>query len=100
MLVMFDPTTFPMTISEVPAKTLATEVASSGNEVPNAIIVTPIIKGEIPKERPISSAESMNQSAAFSKTAKLITKRPRYNTISIKYFYEEFCENGANVHIF
>jgi len=63
--------TFPTTISESFAKTEAIEVASSGSEVPKATIVTPIINGEIPNERPIFSAESIKKSEDLSRTARL-----------------------------
>jgi len=71
MFAIFDPTTLPITISDCPAKTAAIEEANSGKEVPNATIVTPIIKGEIPNESPISSAASTNQSEDFNNSPKL-----------------------------
>lgn len=43
---MFDPTTFPITISECPPITEITEVAISGSDVPRATIVTPIMNGD------------------------------------------------------
>ncbi len=49
MLAKFDPTTFPITIYEESDITEAIDVATSGKDVPNAIIVTPIIKGGILK---------------------------------------------------
>jgi hypothetical protein len=52
------------------------EAASSGREVPKATIVTPMIKGDMPRDNPMRSAESTNQSEAFSKTLRLtINKR-------------------------
>ena len=75
---MFEPITLPVTISDVPLNTEAIEVASSGNDVPKATIVTPIIKGEIPKDSPIFSALSINLSEAQSKTTKLTTNKPTY----------------------
>ena len=71
IFVILDPTTFPTTISVVPLNTEAMDAANSGNEVPKATIVTPMIKGDIPKDNPIFSAESINQSEATNNTARL-----------------------------
>ncbi len=40
---MLDPTTLPNAISEFFLNAATTEVASSGNEVPNATMVNPMI---------------------------------------------------------
>jgi len=75
---IFEPTAFAETISVLSFKTAATEEASSGKEVPIATIVTPIMKGEILKARPIFSALSTNQSA------DLISKVKEKRKISIQ----------------
>jgi len=49
-------------------------VANSGNEVPNATIVTPIIKGDTPRAKPTFSAFSTKTSLALIRKAKLTTK--------------------------
>ena len=49
ILAKFYPTTLPITISEELENTEAIDVATSGREVPKAIMVTPIIKGGILK---------------------------------------------------
>ena len=71
---MLEPITLPITISEDPSTTLSVEVANSGSEVPKAIIVTPIMKGEIPKESPIVSDALINFSDAKIKTATHMIK--------------------------
>jgi hypothetical protein len=76
ILVMLEPITLPTTISDCPANTEAIEVANSGKEVPKATMVTPIIKGEIPIERPMDSAESTNQLDALSRVASAAIKIP------------------------
>ena len=73
MFVILDPTALPTTISDVPLNTDAIEAANSGNEVPNATIVTPIINGEIPKANPIFSAASMKISEAYKSIARQTT---------------------------
>ena len=77
-----EPTTFPITISVSPANTAATDAANSGKEVPNATIVTPMINGEIPKDKPISSAESTNQSEDLTKIPMLTIKSAIYPNTS------------------
>jgi len=74
ILAIFEPTTLAVTISLAPFKTAAIDEASSGKEVPMATIVTPIIKGEIFKARPIFSAFSTSQSADFTNKARLAIK--------------------------
>ena len=76
ILVILDPITFPATISELPMFTAAIDEANSGKDVPNATTVTPMINGEMPKDKPIFSAASTNQSLAFINTNKLITNIP------------------------
>ena len=46
-LAMFDPTTLPIAIPETPSKAACRETNSSGAEVPNATIVSPMINGSI-----------------------------------------------------
>ena len=87
MLVMLEPTAPPMTISEDPLNTDAIDVASSGSDVPNATIVTPIIKDGIPIARPTLSAESTNLSDAISKTV-ILTIKIRMSKIKIYFFVD------------
>ncbi|GBE17974.1 hypothetical protein BMS3Abin16_00562 [archaeon BMS3Abin16] len=49
MFVIFDPTTFPATISDAPDRTETIDDTSSGSEVPIDTIVTPTIKEGIPR---------------------------------------------------
>ncbi len=86
MFAILEPMTLPITISESPDKTAAIEVANSGNEVPKATIVIPITNGDIPKESPIFSAESMNQSDPLSKTKRAITKMNRFKAYGPSIF--------------
>ena len=58
MLAILDPATFPITIFDSPISTASIDDANSGKEVPKAMIVTPIIKGGIPIDKPIFSAAS------------------------------------------
>ena len=76
MFVMLEPTTLPTTISEEPLNTESMDVVSSGREVPNDTSVTPMIKGLIPKDKPIRSALSINLLEPMIKVAKLIMKIP------------------------
>ena len=55
MLVMLDPKTLPITISEEFFRTAIIEETSSGREVPIATIVTPVIKEGMPINFPIFS---------------------------------------------
>ena len=57
ILVIFEPTTLPTTISDEFLKTAKIEEISSGKEIPIATIVTPTIKAGKPKNKPIFSAE-------------------------------------------
>ena len=59
MLAMLEPTTLFITILDSFFSTEDTEVATSGSEVPRAMIVTPIINGDILKCSPIFSAASV-----------------------------------------
>ncbi len=59
MFVMFDPMTFPTTISEEFFKTAKIDEISSGKDVPNATMDTPMMKEGIPKNRPTFSAVSV-----------------------------------------
>jgi len=71
ILVILEPVTFPATISGEPSNTAIIEEASSGNDVPAATRLMPIIKGDMPRERPIFSAESTNEEELFIKTIRL-----------------------------
>jgi hypothetical protein len=74
ILAVAEPIAVETTTSVAPLKVAAIETAASGKEVPIATIVTPIIKGDIFKARPIFSALSTNQSAPFINKAKLPMK--------------------------
>ena len=71
---MFEPTTFPTTISDDPSKTAMIEEMSSGKDVPTATIVTPMMKAGNPKNKPIFSAEFVKNSEALTNTYKLAIK--------------------------
>ncbi len=79
---MLLPITLATTISEVPEYTAAIDVAISGNDVPKAMMVTPIINGLIPSDNPIFSALSTNLSDAYSNTIKLTTNNEMFNNKS------------------
>ena len=51
MLKIFDPTTFSMAMSLSPFNVAAIEVATSGNEVPAAIMVRPMMVSFHPRSR-------------------------------------------------
>jgi len=53
MLAILEPIALAGTISVTPRKTAIIAEMSSGKEVPRPTMVTPIIKGEIPKDKPI-----------------------------------------------
>ncbi len=55
---IFDPIMFPMAISTLPLTAAEILTTSSGNEVPNAIMIIPMIHSEIPKLFAISEALS------------------------------------------
>jgi len=59
ILAILEPTTLPKTMDDSPASTAVIEVANSGSEVPNATMVIPITKDDIPRDSPIFSAESI-----------------------------------------
>lgn len=67
---MFAPRTFPITISEALFVTESIEENNSGRLVPIAIIVIPMMNGDKLNERPIFSADSVNHSDDFARTAR------------------------------
>lgn len=71
---MFEPMAFAVTTSVTPLNVAANEEINSGQDVPIPTIVTPTIKGERPKARPIFSALTINQSALFTNTTREIMK--------------------------
>ena len=89
ILVIFDPTTSPITISEDPAKTAKIAVSNSGKDVPTDTIVAPIIKAGIPRDNPISSADPEKRPAALINAMRL-TVRIDSHKISCIRFLEEF----------
>lgn len=60
---MFDPRALPMANSGSPSQAEAAEENISGAEVPNATIVSPIIRGETPQFRASAEAPNTNLSA-------------------------------------
>src|SRR5699024_6082532 len=65
ILIMLLPTTLPATISPLPSSAAIILTTASGALVPNAIMVKPIIIGEILNFLAIVEALSTNQSAPF-----------------------------------
>ena len=78
ILAILEPTTLPSTMEDSSAMTAVIEVANSGSEVPNATIVIPTTKGEIPRDNPIFSAESIKKSDARNRTKRLTAKMMTY----------------------
>lgn len=64
---IFEPTTFPTTISDDLWITASIDDASSGSEVPILTMVTPIINGLILKNKPIFSAAVVKKSALLTR---------------------------------
>jgi len=62
MLKMFDPTMFPTAISGSFLRAAATEVASSGSDVPAATMVSPMKPSLIPRVRAMLEAELTKKS--------------------------------------
>src|SRR6056297_2045170 len=90
MLVMFDPSTLPMTISEAPVVTETKAETSSGKLVPNPIIRIPITKGGILKNVPTSSADIIKRSDDLIKTARLTRKIAVHtHTLIVKQYSSE-----------
>jgi hypothetical protein len=88
MLAILDPITLAATISVTPLETAIKDEINSGKEVPKATMVTPIIKGERPRLKPILSALSKNQSAPLTNTTKEIIKTIiQKNNIFLKLNY-------------
>lgn len=89
IFVIFEPMTLPATIAVSPLRAAAILEANSGNEVPKATKVTPIINGEIPIFNPITSADSMNQSDPLIRTKRLSANSDIYSKVSISEFLFE-----------
>src|SRR6056297_2842187 len=87
MLVIFEPSTLPMTISEVPLATDTKEETSSGRLVPKPTIRTPITKGGRLKNVPISSADTIKRSDDFIRTARLTANINTHAVTLIVYKY-------------
>lgn len=64
---MFDPKTLATTISVTLSKTANRDETSSGIDVPTPTMVIPMRNGDIPKEKPIFSADSSSQSALLTR---------------------------------
>ena len=63
------PTTLPTAMSVLPLRTAPTETATSGELVPNATIVRPTTRGEMPSESAILEAPRTSDSAPAIKPA-------------------------------
>ena len=74
-LKMFDPTTLPTAISFAPSSAAVTLTASSGADVPNATIVSPMMSGDTPRRRARPDAPETNQSAPLTSRAKPATRQ-------------------------
>ena len=80
ILIIFDPTTFPIAKSTFPFRTAINEVTNSGNEVPTAITVIAIILSGIPNSLEIAVALS-----TISLPPKMSPAKPTNNqNIAIK----------------
>ncbi len=77
MLVIFDPTTLATTISGAPCKTPAMDDASSGSDVPNPTMSTPMMNGESPTERPTCLAPTKKSDEPRTR----IKSEPKRNTV-------------------
>ena len=86
MFVILDPITLPVTISETFFCTAKIEETNSGNDVPNAIIETPIINEGMPRYKPIFSPESVKNWEALIKTNRLKIKIVGHNNNCINFF--------------
>jgi len=86
MFVILDPITLPVTISETFFCTAKIEETNSGNDVPNAIIETPIINEGLPRYKPIFSPESVKNWEALIKTNRLKIKIVGHNNNCINFF--------------
>ena len=75
MLRIFEPMTFPRTISVLPEARALIETASSGAEVPKAIIVKPIRVLGMRKLVAVEEAPSTKRSAPLIKRTKPIIRR-------------------------
>ena len=98
---MFEPTTFPATISELPWITAKIEEISSGREVPSATIVAPTTKYGRPTAMPTISAASVKISDAFTNKARLTISKagqanvPATPVISIKSAINPLFSNAS-----
>ncbi len=70
MFAILLPIMFPIAISAEPASADCRETTSSGVEVPNATIVSPITRSDIPKRLAIEPAPSTKKSAPLIRSAK------------------------------
>ena len=85
---MLEPTTFPMAISLLPFTAAVILTASSGALVPNATIVSPIIKDGIRRRLAIEEAPSTNQSAPFTSRKNPTNKKiTDFNIIFLHNFF-------------
>lgn len=87
ILVIFDPSTFPTTISVAPPATAANEDPSSGRLVPIPTIKTPVINGDRPAFNPIDSAAPTKKSEDFISRDKLKINMTIHKKIDIINFY-------------
>ena len=75
------PTIFPIAIPAFPFRAAATDVTSSGSEVPSATIVSPINRSLLPNYRAIADAPLTAKSLPFTTSTPPITmKRIHFHT--------------------
>ena len=78
MFVIFDPTAFATTISVAPLSAAAIDDASSGSDVPNPTISTPMANLLIPNDAP----------TCFAPTTNISAPRTRLNSAAAKYIVQ------------
>ena len=83
ILVMLDPMTSPITISDVPAFIANSAVNNSGRDVPTDTMVTPIMNAGMCMVNPIFSAEPVKRSEDFINKSRLTLRITNHDTKSI-----------------
>ena len=91
ILVMLEPIALPMARPVLPpyAAMLATSI--SGAEVPKPTMVSPIMRGDIPKLRAVDDAPNTNKSAlqmSIAKPAKMATTSRKIESVNIDTVFQ------------
>ena len=81
MLKVFEPTTLPTARSPLPRAAAVSEVHSSGVEVPNPTIVSPMKKLDSPSRRATDTAPRTRSSAPPVSTTSDTASRPTFNSM-------------------